>query len=97
MSDQTPGIIKPAKYTLAAATATAMPMLSGTAAYVIQNNDAATIYYGVSAAVDATTGVAIIAGAYFPVTLTSGNGGAVNYLYSAAGTSSNAVAYQGSR
>lgn len=84
-------------YTLAAATATPIAMLVGSAAYAITNNDSATVYWSFDATVSDTTGTPLAAGEVMTMTVTfqTARSGTQIYLYSVAGTSSNAVSARG--
>lgn len=82
--------------TLAASTATAIPMIAGETAYNITNSDTAIVYLGTDSSVTSTTGTPIPAnGGTATVTMTYENSvaGTSIYVYSVAGTASNAVAY----
>ncbi len=83
--------------TLSAATATLIPFTTtATCSMLIRNNDTAVIYYGFTSGVTATTGFNIAAngGAVgIPFTYQSASAGTQIWLFSTAGTASNAVRY----
>lgn len=100
LSQATPAHVGPTAITLAAATATPITMIPGTAGYNLCNaTGEASIYVGFSSAVTATNGTPIAAGTCQPVTVTyqSTSTGTQIYLYSTAGSGTNKVTYQGAR
>lgn len=110
VAQQVAGRLAPTRYSLTAATATAFPMLNGTAGYSLCSYDSVVMYYGVTSAVNATThkGTPLAPvdasgnASCLPVTVTyngtdgTSTGLTTNYLYSAAGCT-NCVSYQGAR
>lgn len=82
------------RLTLVAATPTKIPMIVGTAGYIIENNDAASIivnFDGSLVGITVPTGSSISINCTFQNTAT----GTQIWVVSSGGTSSNAIAYLG--